>query len=292
MEGRKKPTVGCIGTELNQDNFAAAVAAIENIEDFIRNWKRPDNEVRQIQDVDILSTSKMKRDVTPKAILPSAGTSDARETKAVSPSAGMSDAGETKAVARDTGTPVAGERPVLICSIPLDFKRSESEPAAPKRPDAGKPVLFRKTKALPSSHWMLTGGGTPKGAVVVVKPVKLPHGWSKKCACRTCGKWNFVLYPPIGNQLRGPKELQEFQVANPDVSIETSVTHHRIPWTSGGASAASATPNLVSGGASKSPSSSPQPPSGEIQQRSLCRAFGEGGDKFDNLNFVESTHTD
>jgi hypothetical protein len=62
----------------------------------------------------------------------------------------------------------------------------------------------------------------------------LPHGWAKRCTRRpSSGKWDFVLVPPTGKRLRGRKELLEFQAKNPNVPIDTEVTHHRIPWSSG-----------------------------------------------------------
>ena len=59
----------------------------------------------------------------------------------------------------------------------------------------------------------------------------LPYGW-RKTGNRRLGteKWDFLLFSPSGNQLRRRQELVSFLSTNPEVLIDSSVTHHGCPW--------------------------------------------------------------
>jgi hypothetical protein len=72
---------------------------------------------------------------------------------------------------------------------------------------------------------------SPPASEVDLLHFELPYGW-RKTGNRRQGteKWDFFLFSPSGNRLKGRRELVSFLGTNPEVLIDSSVTHHGCPW--------------------------------------------------------------
>ena len=130
--------------------------------------------------------------------------------------------------------PPAPSNQVLSPPLPAPYNQVPSPPLlVPSNKAPPAPTLA------PSSQVLLV---QPPAASVNKQDIDLPHGWVKRCSRRKsgpqAGRWDFVLYPPVGNQIRRHSQLREFLDAHPDTPHDASVTHFRSPWTINGASAA------------------------------------------------------
>ena len=118
------------------------------------------------------------------------------------------------------------------------FTGNESlPPSAPKTPPTYTQVQAPVQGLAPSQTEVDILPTSPPDETVTDLVFRLPFGWKKTGTRRSAAAtpnvravWDWNLFSPSGKRLQSRCRLLQFLANNPEVPIDSSVTHHGCPW--------------------------------------------------------------